>query len=163
MCRLGLRQKDLACLLVLYHLFYLDVYTEFKLDDNDCIEEREYMGSAERWISPSHPCDGSCNLHVGGQHEDPEYSVPCSGSTFFVVCPFEENACLYSGNWEIDLWNDTSNHCEHDAISSEYDKQNDHATTNASSPDSKVRCHPSDHDNGWCHFITGFFRYLLNF
>ena len=158
MCRLGLRQKDLACLLVLYHLFYLDVYTEFKLDDNDCIEEREYMGSAERWISPSHPCDGSCNLHVGGRHEDPEYSVPCSGSTFFVVCPSEENASLYSGIWEIDLWNDTSNDCEHDAISSEYNKQNAHATTMASSPDSKVCSHPSVHDNGWCIVYNQVFK-----
>jgi len=100
-------------------------------------------------------------VHVGVVHGN-NGSLPL-GSICFAVCPSEESASLYSRIWEIDLWNDTSNDCEHDAISSEYNKQNDHATTNASSPDSKVRCQPSVHDNGCCYFITGLFKYLLNF
>ena len=53
-------------------------------------------------------------VHVGVVHENNGPLALHVGSIFFAVCPSEENACLYSCLWEIDLWNDTSNDCKHD-------------------------------------------------
>merc|ERR1712055_553221 len=101
---------------IFFYLAFIsdDGITNAELFSNNRKQGEGSVAAGIRCSFPSPPIPNDGVAPGGGRQGSSGTPHPCGSSTLFVVCPSEENACLYSGIWEIDLWNDTSNDCVHD-------------------------------------------------